>query len=91
VFVGRYLHDVDWSEAAGPAREHVDPDADIHATVAYRRMLVGVLTARALAQAAAATTDVSDTARLSDTGDLPGVGELTDAAPRAGAAGKAWA
>src|SRR4051794_19561687 len=75
-FAGRDLRDIDWSEAAEPAREHVDPDADVHATVAYRRMLVGVLTTRALAQAAAAAT-----------GDPP----ETDAAPWAGAAGKALA
>jgi carbon-monoxide dehydrogenase medium subunit len=90
VFAGRSLHDVDWSEAAGPAREHVDPDADLHATVAYRRMLVGVLSAKALAQAAtAATADVSDSGRLIDSGDLLGVGDLTDGAPRAGAGWKA--
>jgi aerobic carbon-monoxide dehydrogenase medium subunit len=78
VFAGRSMRDVDWTEAAGPAREHVDPDADIHATVAYRRMLVGVLTAKALARAvAAATGDPIDTA--TDTG----------AAPPAGAARKA--
>ena len=73
-FAGRAVRDVDWSEAAEPARQHVDPDADIHATVAYRQMLVGVLTTRALAAAAAAAT-----------GDLTD----TDGAPQAGAARKA--
>ena len=75
-FAGRAVRDVDWSEAAEPARQHVDPDADIHATVAYRQMLVGVLTTRALAEAAAAATgDPTD----------------TDAPPQDGAARKASA
>jgi carbon-monoxide dehydrogenase medium subunit len=75
-FAGRDVQNVDWSEAAEPARAFVDPDADIHASAAYRRMLVGVLTTRALAQAAAAATgDPLD----------------TDAAPQAGAARKAFA
>jgi len=43
----------DWTKAAELAREHVDPDTDIHASAQYRRMLVGVLTARVLAEAAA--------------------------------------
>jgi aerobic carbon-monoxide dehydrogenase medium subunit len=42
----------DWAKAAELAREHVDPDSDIHASASYRRMLVGVLTARVLAEAA---------------------------------------
>lgn len=48
--------DCDWAAAAGLAREHVDPDTDIHASAEYRRMLVGVLTARVLAEAAANAT-----------------------------------
>ena len=32
-------------------RDHVDPEADIHATADYRRMLVAELTRRALATA----------------------------------------
>ena len=48
--------DVDWAEAAELAREHVDPDTDIHASAEYRRMLVRVLTARVLAEAAANVT-----------------------------------
>jgi carbon-monoxide dehydrogenase medium subunit len=44
--------DADWAAAAEIAREHVDPDSDIHASAGYRRMLVGVLTERVLAEAA---------------------------------------
>jgi aerobic carbon-monoxide dehydrogenase medium subunit len=43
--------DGDWAEAAALARDHVEPDADIHASAEYRRMLVGVLTARVLTEA----------------------------------------
>ncbi len=40
--------------AAGAlARTLVDPDTDIHASADYRRLLVGVLTERTLASAAA--------------------------------------
>jgi aerobic carbon-monoxide dehydrogenase medium subunit len=80
VFAGRDVHQVDWSEAAEPARAHVDPDADIHATVAYRRMLVGVLTTRALARAAAAAT-----------GDLVATDTDADDPPQAGAPGRVTA
>jgi len=52
-FAGREVADVDWAKAAELARDHVDPDGDIHATADYRRMLVGVLTTRVLAEAAA--------------------------------------
>ena len=38
--------------AADAAREHVDPESDIHASADYRRMLVTELTRRALPQAA---------------------------------------
>ena len=48
--------DGDWAKAAEMACEHVDPDTDIHASAAYRRMLVGVLTARVLAEAASNAT-----------------------------------
>ena len=46
---------VDWQVIAGPVREHVDPQADIHASADYRRALVVELTQRAFAQAAAAS------------------------------------
>jgi aerobic carbon-monoxide dehydrogenase medium subunit len=43
-----------WAAAGELAAGQVDPEADIHASAAYRRHLVGVLTARGLAQAARA-------------------------------------
>lgn len=52
-FAGREVPDVDWAKAAELARDHVDPDGDIHATADYRRMLAGVLTTRVLTEAAA--------------------------------------
>jgi carbon-monoxide dehydrogenase medium subunit len=45
---------VDWAGAAELARSAVTPEDDIHAPAAYRRHLVGVLTARAGAAAARA-------------------------------------
>jgi carbon-monoxide dehydrogenase medium subunit len=42
----------DWSAAGDLAGEQADPEADIHASADYRRHLVRVLTARALAEAA---------------------------------------
>ena len=48
----------DWAAAAEAVRAHVEPEADIHATADYRRMLAGELARRVLCQAAenAATT-----------------------------------
>jgi aerobic carbon-monoxide dehydrogenase medium subunit len=43
----------DWSAAGRLAASQTAPEDDIHATAAYRRHLVGVLTARALRSAAA--------------------------------------
>lgn len=45
--------DLPVDDPAAYARERVDPEDDIHATRAYRRHLAGVLTERALRQAAA--------------------------------------
>lgn len=49
---GRDIRDIDWASAGELAATQVDPEADIHATAAYRRHLVRVLTGRALAEAA---------------------------------------
>ena len=46
------LRAVDWTSAGELAASQVDPEADIHATAAYRRHLVRVLTGRALVEAA---------------------------------------
>jgi carbon-monoxide dehydrogenase medium subunit len=43
----------DWAAAGALARGKVDPDSDLHASADYRRLLVGVLTERTLADAAA--------------------------------------
>jgi carbon-monoxide dehydrogenase medium subunit len=44
--------DADWAAAGELAAGQVDPEPDIHASADYRRHLVRVLTARALAEAA---------------------------------------
>lgn len=44
----------DWAACGRLAQSQASPEADIHATVSYRRHLLGVLTARALSDAAAA-------------------------------------
>ncbi len=49
---GQHGATADWSAAADLAVGQVDPEPDIHATADYRRHLAGVLTARALAEAA---------------------------------------
>lgn len=50
---GSNLSEEALSEAADAAAAHVDPLGDIHADAAYRKHLAGVLTARALRDAAA--------------------------------------
>lgn len=50
--IGQRGASADWSAAADLAVGQVDPEPDIHATADYRRHLAGVLTARALAEAA---------------------------------------
>ncbi|MEV0754299.1 FAD binding domain-containing protein [Streptosporangium sp. NPDC050280] len=47
----------DWASAARVVRDRVDPEADIHATAAYRRHLAGVLTEQALRDAAREAAD----------------------------------
>lgn len=49
---GRTPAAADWSAAGEVAGGQVEPEADIHASVDYRRHLARVLTARALAEAA---------------------------------------
>jgi carbon-monoxide dehydrogenase medium subunit len=49
---GQEVAEADWAAAGLLAQGQVDPDPDIHATADYRRHLVGVLTGRALRQAA---------------------------------------
>ena len=51
--VGQPAGSADWAAAGALARTLVDPDTDIHASADYRRLLVGVLTERTLAEAAA--------------------------------------
>lgn len=50
---GQPAERADWAAAGALARTLVDPDTDLHATADYRRLLVGVLTERTLASAAA--------------------------------------
>jgi carbon-monoxide dehydrogenase medium subunit len=50
---GQPAEGADWAGAGALARSLVDPDSDIHASADYRRHLVGVLTERTLAAAAA--------------------------------------
>jgi carbon-monoxide dehydrogenase medium subunit len=57
--IGGRSFDADLSQAAQLARSVAKPEADIHATAEYRRHLVGVLTTRALGQAARAAAGVA--------------------------------
>ncbi|MGY1709035.1 FAD binding domain-containing protein [Geodermatophilus sp. SYSU D00758] len=50
---GAPAEEADWAAAGALARSLVEPDGDIHASADYRRLLVGVLTERTLASAAA--------------------------------------
>jgi carbon-monoxide dehydrogenase medium subunit len=50
---GRPHDAADWAAAGALAAARVDPDADLHASAAYRRHLAGVLAARAARAAAA--------------------------------------
>ena len=53
ILAGAPLTHESMAAAAESVRQSIAPDADIHATAAYRRHLAGVLTVRALPQAAA--------------------------------------
>ena len=48
---GQPVDAADWAAAGALARTLVDPGTDIHASADYRRLLVGVLTERTLAEA----------------------------------------
>jgi carbon-monoxide dehydrogenase medium subunit len=50
--IGDSVDAADWAAAGELATSQTDPEPDIHATADYRRHLVGVLTTRALAEAA---------------------------------------
>lgn len=50
---GEPVDSADWAAAGALARTLVEPDGDLHASADYRRLLVGVLTERTLAAAAA--------------------------------------
>jgi carbon-monoxide dehydrogenase medium subunit len=50
---GKPVDSADWAAAGELARGLVDPDGDLHASADYRRLLVGTLTERTLASAAA--------------------------------------
>jgi len=49
---GATPEDADYAAAAALVRDHVDPDADIHASAEYRRMLAGAIAERLLPVAA---------------------------------------
>ena len=49
---GQPVDAADWAAAGALARTLVEPDTDLHASADYRRLLVGVLTERVLAEAA---------------------------------------
>ncbi len=50
---GSPVGSADWAAAGELAKTLVEPDTDLHASADYRRLLVGVLTERTLASAAA--------------------------------------
>jgi carbon-monoxide dehydrogenase medium subunit len=59
--------DGDWAAAAAHVRDRIDPEPDIHAGADYRRHLTGVLTERALREAASrASLRVEERRRAGD-------------------------
>lgn len=58
VLIGATPGPATFQEAAAAVEKEVDPPSDIHATAAYRRSLIAVLTRRALARAATVITEV---------------------------------
>jgi CO/xanthine dehydrogenase FAD-binding subunit/aerobic-type carbon monoxide dehydrogenase small subunit (CoxS/CutS family) len=69
----------DFGAAAGLAREAISPQSDLHATADYRRHLAGVLTQRALREAAAEAR-TRTAAGTDGAGQLPGPGREPAAA-----------
>jgi carbon-monoxide dehydrogenase medium subunit len=59
---GEPVDSADWAAAGELARGLVDPDGDLHASADYRRLLVGTLTERTLAQAGAEAASRVETA-----------------------------
>jgi len=59
---GQPVDAADWAAAAELARGRVDPDGDLHASADYRRLLVGTLTERTLADAAREAASRMETA-----------------------------
>ena len=57
--VGAAPSDGLWEDAADAVRSEVEPDADIHASAEYRRHVAGVLTRRALVEAATRARDAA--------------------------------
>jgi len=51
--IGRRPGDKAWSDAAALVRESIEPESDLHASAEYRKHVAGVLTWRALNEAAA--------------------------------------
>jgi CO/xanthine dehydrogenase FAD-binding subunit len=66
--VGQPWDATDWGSAGALAAGAVNPDDDIHATGAYRRHLVAVLTVRACRQAAAAAAGAGPAAATGEAG-----------------------
>ena len=58
--VGRVWDAADWAAAARQAAGALDPEADVHATAAYRRSLAETLTRQALAEAAQGARTATD-------------------------------
>jgi carbon-monoxide dehydrogenase medium subunit len=56
---GAAFDSADWRAARALAKETLDPEPDIHASREYRLQLAEVLTARALARAAAGAAEVA--------------------------------
>jgi carbon-monoxide dehydrogenase medium subunit len=67
-FVGQAVDAVDWSTCADLVGEHIEPEADIHATAAYRAMLATELARLTLAAAAAHAVGAHPSSQSSEKG-----------------------